>query len=341
MKTTRSRRSTRRARARAAREARRGTGTGTTGEYLHRWVEGKQSLRPSTRLSYRTHIRLYLVPRLGDIGLVELRPHHLEAMYRSLANDPDLTHRVSPATLARVHATLMSALGTAVRRGLIDRNPAKTVELPTPGRPELMVWTAEQLAEFLGGIVDDDLYPLFVVLALCGLRRGEAVGLRWRDVDLESGVLRVRQQLIAVGRHIVVGEPKSRAGNRQVALDITTVRLLHCHRAAQQRQREKLGTAWVETGLVFTEPDGAALDPTYVSRHFDRLVARSGLPRIRLHDLRHTSASIGLASGESLLEVSRRLGHSSIAVTADIYSTVSPEVARESAERLSRTVFHR
>jgi integrase len=338
MKKMRSRRATRRARARAARRSR--PGTGTVGEYLTRWVEGKQSLRPSTRLSYATHIRRYLIPHLGDIALVELRPHHLEAMYRSLASDPDLRYRVSPATLARVHATLMSALGTAVRRGLIDRNPAETVELPTPGRPELMVWTAEQLAEFLGGIVDDDLYPLFVLLALCGLRRGEAVGLRWRDVDLEHGVLRVRQQIIAVGRHIVVGEPKSRAGHRHVALDITTVRLLHCHRAAQERQQEQHGAEWVETGLVFTEPNGSALDPTYVSRHFDRLVARSGLPRLRLHDLRHSSASIGLASGESLLEVSRRLGHSSIAVTADIYSTVAPEVARESAERLSRAVFH-
>jgi integrase len=338
VKSIRSRRATRRARARAARRAR--PGTGAVGEYLTRWVDHKQSLRPSTRLSYRTHIRLYLVPHLGDIALAELRPHHLEEMYRALASDPDLTHRVSPATMTRVHATLMSALGTAVRRGLIDRNPAETVELPTPGRPELVVWTAEQLAEFLGGIVDDDLYPVFVLLALCGLRRGEAVGLRWRDVDLEHGMMRVRQQFVAVGRHIVIGEPKSKAGHRQVALDITTVRLLHCHRAAQQRQQERLGAAWVETALVFTEPNGAALDPTYVSRHFDRLVARSGLPRIRLHDLRHSSASIGLASGESLLEVSRRLGHSSIAVTADIYSTVSPEVARESAERLSRAVFH-
>jgi integrase len=203
-------------------------------------------------------------------------------MYRSLASDHDLLHRVGPATMARVHATLMSALGTAVRRGVIDRTPAETVELPVPHRPQLVMWTVDQLAEFLGDIVDDDLYPVFVLLALCGLRRGEAVGLRWRDVDLEHGVVQIRQQLIAVGRHVVVGEPKSKAGNRQVALDIATVRLLHCHRVAQQRQQEQLGAEWVHTGLVFTEPNGAALDPTYVSRHFDRLVARSGRPRIHL-----------------------------------------------------------
>jgi integrase len=226
-----------------------------------------------------------------------------------------------------------------VRRGLIDRNPAETVELPVPARPELVVWTAGQLGEFLGGVVDDDLYPVFLLLALCGLRRGEAVGLRWRDVDLDTGVLKIRQQFVAVGSHIVIGEPKSKAGHRTIALDAATVQLLRCHRAAQTRQREQLGG--VDTGLVFTQPNGTALDPTYVSRHFDRLVAASGLPRIRLHDLRHSSASIGLASGESLLEVSRRLGHSSIAITADIYSTVSADVAREYAERLSRHVFHR
>jgi integrase len=111
-------------------------------------------------------------------------------------------------------------------------------------------------------------------------------------------------------------------------------------RASQQRQQERAGVGWVDAGLVFTRPDGTALDPCSVSRRFDRLVGRSGLPRIRLHDQRHTSASIGLASGESLLEVSRRLGHSSISITADIYSTGSADVARESAERRSRHIFH-
>jgi integrase len=304
------------------------------------WLAGKQSLRPSTRLSYEGHVRLYLIPHLGNLALVELRPHHIEVMYQQMADDDSLVRRVGYATMTRIHATLMSAMSTAVRRGLIERNPAATVELPVPCRPQLGVWSADQLGEFLGGIVDDELYPLYLLLALCGLRRGEAVGLRWQDVDLETGTLRVRQQHVVVGADVVVGQPKSKAGHRLVALDVATVRLLHCHRATQQRQQELAGGSWADTGLVFTRPDGTALDPCSVSRRFDRLVARSGLPRTRLHDLRHTSASIGLASGESLLEVSRRLGHSSISVTADIYSTVSAVVARESAERRSRHIFH-
>ena len=118
------------------------------------------------------------------------------------------------------------------------------------------------------------------------------------------------------------------------------MRLLGWHGCAQ-RQKRHTTPDWVDTGLVFTRDTGEALDPAYVSRHFDRLVAKHGLPRIRLHDLRHTSASMGLASGESLLEVSRRLGHSSITVTADIYSHLSPVVTRESAERLSNHIFHK
>jgi integrase len=284
--------------------------------YLTTWLAGKKSLRPSTRLSYEGHVRLYLIPHLGDVALVELRSHHIEVMYQHMADDDALARRVGHATMTRVHATLMSAMSTAVRRGLIDRNPAATVELPPPCRPQLGVWTPDQLAEFLGGIVDDEYYPLYLLLALCGLRRGEAVGLRWQDVDLEAGTLRVRQQHVAVAGDVYVGEPKSKAGHRLVALDIATVRLLHCHHASQQRIREVGSATWVGTDLVFTRPDGSALDPCSVSRRFDRLVARSGLPRIRLHDLRHTSASIGLASGESLLEVSRRLGHSSISITS-------------------------
>ena len=179
---------------------------------------------------------------------------------------------------------------------------------------------------------------LYLLLGLRGLRRGEAVGLRWSDVDLDAGQLRVEQQVVKVGSQLVIGPPKSHAGNRTVALDRTTAELLRWHRRRQRLDRWKAETLWVDTGLVFTREDGTGLDPAFVSRHFDRLVARHGLPRIRLHDLRHTSASVGLASGETLLEVSRRLGHSSIAITADVYSHISPQTAAESAERLAQLV---
>ena len=311
----------------------------TVAEYLVQWLDGKASLRPSTHFAYTTHVQLYLSPHLGHLRLGDLRAHHVEAMFREiLAGNHRRERPVGPTTLRRINATLLSALGTAVRRGLIRRNPAATVELARAARPRATAWTPEQLSDFFAAVSKDRLHPLYLLLGLRGLRRGEAVGLRWSDVDLDAGQLRVEQQVVKVGSQLVIGPPKSHAGNRTVALDRTTAELLRWHRRRQRLDRWKAETLWVDTGLVFTREDGTGLDPAYVSRHFDRLVARHGMPRIRLHDLRHTSASVGLASGETLLEVSRRLGHSSIAITADVYSHISPQTAAESAERLAQLV---
>jgi integrase len=167
------------------------------------------------------------------------------------------------------------------------------------------------------------------------------VALRWSDVDLEAGLLRVEQSAVGVAGESVIGPPKSSSGIRTVAIDAETARRLSWHACRQRLEAHGATGAARNPELVFTQADGTPLDPTYVSRHFDRLIRTHGLRRIRLHDLRHTSASLGLASGESLLEVSRRLGHSSISVTADIYSHISPEVARESAERRARHIYTR
>lgn len=313
----------------------------TVARYLTYWLAGKQALRPSTHASYSSHVRLYLVPFLGPILLAELSPEHIEQMYVQIGAGNDGRSRpVSTATRRRVHATLNSALGTAVRRGLIDRNPAITVELPAVRKSKVDVWTAVELGGFLDLIADDRLHLLYVLLGLCGLRRGEVVALRWSDVDFDHGYLRIEQSAVRVGNRSIIGAPKSAAGTRVVAIDAGTVDRLRCHKKLQDSDGQHRIGSPVTSDLVFTDTDGQPLDPTYVSRHFQRLIARTGLPRIRLHDLRHTSASVGLAAGESLIEVSRRLGHSSITVTADIYSHIAPHVAQESAERLADLVLH-
>ena len=232
-------------------------------------------------------------------------------------------------------------MNTAVRRGLLDRNPAATVELPRVVKPRLRAWTESELGEFLHSCRTDRLHMMFVLLGLVGLRRGEAVGLRWEDVDLNRGTMRIEQSAVRIGKQTVVGPPKSASGARTVAIDEETARRLHWHQCRQRMDLLRTTGRRSTPDYVFTTPSGEPLDPAFVSRRFDQLVKASGLPRIRLHDLRHTSASIGLASGESLLEVSRRLGHSSITVTADIYSHISPAVAKESAERLASSVYRR
>jgi integrase len=311
----------------------------TVGAYLEEWLwVSSRCGRPAPVL--RDPCSPVPDPVPGDSAPAELRPIHVQRTYRELAMQDDACGRpLSVTTLRREHATLMGALNTAVRRGLINRNPAGTVELPALTRNAPSTWSGLELGRFLDAISEDRLHPLYVLLGLVGLRRGEVVALRWSDVDLNTGVLRVERSAVRVGSRFVVGPPKSSAGARAVAIENETARRLGWHRCRQGLEVLRASGETVTPELVFTTDARLPLDPAFVSRHFDRLVACHGLPRTRLHDLRHTSASIGLASGESLLEVSRRLGHSSITVTADIYSHVSPVMAKESAERLARTVF--
>ncbi len=178
----------------------------------------------------------------------------------------------------------------------------------------------------------DRLGAAYHLIASTGLRRGELCGLRWSDVDLDGGTIIVAQQPVAVGREIVVGPPKTRGGARTVALDKHTVSVPRSHKAAQAAERLAWGGAYSDSGLVFAKEDGTPLRPEYVTSHFLALSAAAGLPRIVLHGLRHTHATHALAAGVDLLVVSRRPGHSSLALTADTYTRVLPETQREAAE---------
>jgi integrase len=305
-------------------------------DYLDGWLANKAGLRPSTQLSYRGHIDRYLKPHLGHLRLDELRVEHIHAMYRSSMCDTWAGGAaVKPATVRRIHATLRAALATAVRQGLLERNPVTFVELPTVEYPEVTVWTAAQAAAFLAFIRDDPLHCLYRLMLLCGLRRGEAVGLRWGDINLIQGSLRVSQQLVLVGASVHAGPPKSRAGRRRISLDADTVASLLSHKVKQTQERFAAGRAISDHILVFCDVDDVPVHPAYVTRHFAELVAQADLPSIRLHDLRHTSASLGLVAGESLKEISARLGHSSIDITANLYAHIDPQQADSSAARLA------
>lgn len=308
----------------------------STAVYLEQWLSSRRSLRQSTRRSYEGHIRLHIAPRIGSRPLSRLTRQDLEEMFDDLLS-PD--SRISQATVLRVFATLSSALNHAVSAGMIDANPATLVELPKPDRERPEPWSAGELQRFLRHCSTDADYPLFALLALRGLRRGEALGLTWSDVDTRAGTLRIRRQLVVRDGGSSLERPKSRAGLRTIALDPRLGAVLHL-RGCQQRLDALLG-GWAQgpETLVFTSRDGDSRNPTQVLRHFQMLAREAGLRPIRLHDLRHTSASLGLASGETLLEVSRRLGHSSLSITADIYSEVMPETATASAHRLAQHVL--
>jgi integrase len=266
---------------------------------------------------------------------------------------PPFRQANGPATRQRIRSTLRAALNAAIAQQLITFNPASHVSLETGRRPKalvwteeriehwqrtgekpspVMVWTPEQTGRFLDQAVDDRLYTLFHLIAFRGLRRGEACGQRWVDTNLRSGMLTVARQLVVDGWEVYEDDPKTDAGARTVALDSHTTALLEEHREHQRAERENWGDAWVETGCVFTQENGAWLHPQTVTRTFLRLSEAAGLPPVRLHDLRHGAASLAHAAGADLKDIQEMLGHSSIAVTADIYTSLLPEVDRAIAE---------
>jgi integrase len=332
----------------------------TTGEWLGRWLASRVSLRASTSRSYAAHVRGYLVPYLGGIPLAALSAGDVQAMFTAIARDETALGRpVSAATLHRIHATLRAALNGAVRAGLITVNPGRWPELPkavrprpqvwTPAlterweregwRPVVGVWTAAQTAEFLRQVRGHRLYALFHLVALRGLRRGEVAGLRWSDLDLDAGTLTVSGQLQQVGGRLATAPPKSDAGQRVIALDKTTIAALREYKARQLADGDTAGARWSETGYVFTTLTGRPLGPDRLTRPFHRLVIGSGLPPVTLHGLRHGAATLALAAGADLKVVQDQLGHSTIALTADTYTSVLLETARTAAELTAALLF--
>lgn len=292
---------------------------------------------PSSEFSWKARSQdttNYLVPNLGEIRLLELRAHHLDRMYLAIA----LGRRgrpLSPSTIRRVHAVLRSALNTAVKRRLIPYSPADHIELApeNPKRPK--PWTVEECQAFLRDIADDRLVNLYHLILFTGMRRGEAIGLRWVDVDLAGGCLSVEQQITEVHGRGVVGTPKTKSGTRVIPIDNHTVAMLRRHQEMQDVERTAWGPAWNDAGLIFTREDGRPLRPEYATRHFQALAERYGLPAIRLHDLRHTNASLALEAGVEMKVVSDRLGHSQISVTADLYTHVSRRLGNAAAEQIA------
>ncbi len=324
-------------------------GRRTVESFLREWIESKvaNGLAATTARSYRQHIDAYLVPHLGHLRMRDLRPAHVSRMLRALAESNETRARkIGPTSLRRVHATLRSALNDARREGLVKTNAATDATVPKAERPKVRPWEAEELGAFLDHATADRLGTLFELVALAGLRRGEACGLRWSDVDLMRGLLVVRQQVVQVdgqtyacgtcgGTHrgIVFGAPKTSSGDaRRIDLGERGVGVLLAQRLSQDEERAAWSEAYADHDLVFAREDGNPLAPELVTKTFGKLVKSAGIRPIRVHDLRHGRASLLLAAGVDLAVVSKMLGHSSITITADTYAHLLEGVGRQAAE---------
>jgi integrase len=208
----------------------------------------------------------------------------------------------------------------------------------TGERPAVAVWTAAQTAQFLRGIEDHRLYAAFHLIALRGLRRGEAAGLRWCDLDLDGKTAIISQQLQQYDGRLVICPPKTAHSARVIALDHTTVAALRTHRDRQRAEAKAYGPDYRASGFVFANLNGDPMAPDRLTRTFRQLAAEAGLPPVRLHDLRHGAATLALAAGVDLRIVQEMLGHSSIVLTADTYTSVLPQVAHAAAEKVAALI---
>jgi integrase len=303
------------------------------------------SIRPGTHDHYSTMVDSYVVPRIGSRQLGALTAGQLNAFYAALLVDgrrqtgPSRPPGLSPKTVRHVHTLLHKAFSDAVRWGTLSRNPADRAEPPRPRTPEMKVWDVAQLRTFLGQVENNRLGPVWLLIATTGMRRGEVVGLRWADVDLDAARVSIVQTHVLVNRKVIVSEPKTLKGRRSVALDPATVGALRQLRRRQLEERLAQGAFWTDSGLLAVHEDGTSINPRLFSSWFAQHARAAGLPPIRLHDLRHSYATAALAAGIPAKIVSERLGHSNIAITLDTYSHVLPNMQEKAAEQVAQLIL--
>jgi integrase len=306
----------------------------TVAEYLTDWANGL-SLK-SAPLTVATYKRAagHVTPTLGSKQLQKLNATHLDALYAKLSEDG-----MASSSIRLVHNVIHKALDAAVRKQLVTRNAAAYVEnRPKVSRKPTRTWSVRELRAFLVAVEDDRLYAAYRFAGMTGVRRGELLGLRWYDValdDVDNASASIVQTVIPTGgKRWMFSETKTGKG-RLIDLDPKTARALVAHREAQTLEREEWGDACQDHDLIFTRENGEPLDPNRFSEVFAAALKRAKQPSIRLHDLRHTHATHMLAAGIHPKVVQERLGHSSIKITLDLYSHVTPGMQKAAASRVA------
>jgi integrase len=321
----------------------------TFGDYLDAWLAARTTLTPGTRRSYGLWIANEITPELGHFRLQDVNAAMLDQLYARLHG-----RGLSWATVRLVHSIIRRALADALKRDLVATNAAtKTTQAEQGGTTRRQTqpasWTAEEVRAFAAAVEDDRLRALWLLYVTVGLRRGEALALRWSDVDLDAGTLRVTKSLVAVAdqapdadgrraKRIVEGPPKTRKGTRTLALGPVAVEALRRHRREQLAEQLATGIRDLDE-RVFTAPDGGPIMPDHIFHRFRRIRDGAGLRTIRMHDLRHTAATLGLSAGVPVKIISERLGHANIGITLDIYAHVLPADDAAAAARFDAHVF--
>lgn len=301
----------------------------TVATFLDRWLEATKSrVAPRTYDRYSEIVRLHILPSLGRVQLGKLRPLQLEDLYQRLE-----ANGLSRQTILHVHRVLFTALKQGVRWQLVTRNVAEAVSPPRPVRRHVAPFTSQHAAAVLAAVAETDLAPAVALALGTGMRRGEVLGLRWSDVDLTGGEARITQTLQATADGVCFVPPKTHRSARTIALPPFVLDALKQQRSRQGTRRLAAGEAWQDLGLVVDRGDGAPLPPWALSQRFRSLMKRSDID-LSFHGLRHAHASLMLEAGIHLKIVSERLGHSSIGITADLYTHMAKALDQDAAVKL-------
>ena len=311
----------------------------TVEQLLTDWLAVRSpKLRPTTVAQYTKVIDAWIVPHLGATQVRALTPKDAKRLVETLkARGGRNGAPLSPRSVQLAIVVLKAATTWAVVTRIVGRDPLLGFERPTAkaAKDATAAWTKEEARTFLASVADDRLVAAWTLLLTRGLRRGELAGLRWDAIDLDGHSLSITRTRVLVDGKPVDSEPKTDSGVRPIPLDDRLVTGLRSHRARQGQERWAAREAWSEGGFVFTDELGAPLHPEYFSTRFETLANRAGVKRVRLHDLRHTAASIMLADGVPVKVVAELLGHSSTDITLRVYQHVMPGMSEAAGEQLS------
>lgn len=311
----------------------------TVEQFLAEWLPRRErtgkGLKPTTVSNYRRYIENDITgSKVGVMKLSELRRDHVQRYVDQLMNDGR-----GAETIHRIVAVLKTAFKYAVRDGYMGANVAQDIDLPTVERKAITVWEIKDLQAFFAEAAKHRLGDVFQLIARTGLRRGEALGLRWEDVDFVEAKLNIRNSRVEVRGVAVEQESvKTDASKASVELDPAAVDALMRWKISQDAEREMYGELWEGVGHVFTMPDGSPLNPSYVTKLFTKLRKTAGAPALTLHGLRHEHAALMAQAGVDVMIISKRLRHSNIAVTSNFYGHLMPNVSRNAASKVSQLI---
>lgn len=307
------------------------------GDWMDEWVDNYlPNIEETTRVGYRTKIRCYIKPALGDIFIKSLRAEHIQRMVNDM-----MDRGLSPKNIRDTFNNINAAMKKAVKLQLIPYNPCEAVELPRLKKYRAEVYSTEMIQNLLDVASGTDMFLPIFLLVMVGLRRGELLALRWEDIDFKKNILKVRKNMVNGEKGCVIKSPKSEAGVRDIYLGDDVMSVLKQARLQYMNDAFSYGVGFQNLGFVIRQEDGSPIKPDSMTQKWRRFLEAHDLPKIRLHDLRHSNATALIRAGVNPRVVQQRLGHSDVNITLNTYTHVLPEMDMEAAAKLDSILLKR